>query len=255
MLIAWLPLLSLLLFIGMLACGALGRHLRRRRSALHPDDTESSGGVIDGAVFALLGLIVAFSFSGAVSRFDERRHLTVEEANIIGTAYLRLDLLPPEAQPPLRDAMRQYLESRVLFYQALPDVDVAQQELVETQRLQKTIWSQGLEASRGSQPATMLLIPALNDMFDIVTARTMAIMLHPPGIVFGMLFGLSLIAGVLAGYNMSSARTSERLRMLAFAAVTAFTFHVIIDIEFPRAGLIRSTAFDQALLSLRASMN
>ena len=103
-----------------------------------------------------------------------------------------------------------------------PDAAAANQELAVTQDLQKAIWSQGLAAARGAQPATMLLLPALNDMFDIVTSRTMALMLHPPGVVFGMLFGLSLIAAVLAGYNMTGVRTSERLRMWAFAASRSF---------------------------------
>jgi hypothetical protein len=254
MLITWLPLLSLLLLAGMLACAAFGRYLARRREALDPDGTHAGGGVVDGAVFALLGLIVAFSFSGAVSRFDERRHLAVEEANAIGTAYLRLALVPEQSQPEMRDDMRQYLESRIRFYQDLPDADAAEKELLVTQHLQTMLWTQGIAATRGSQPATMLLLPALNEMFDIVTSRTMVIFEHPPQIIFGMLFGLSLIAATLAGYSMTKARSPEWIRMCAFAAVTAFTFHVIVDIEFPRAGLIRSAAFDQALANLRDTM-
>jgi hypothetical protein len=210
--------------------------------------------VIDGAVFALLGLVVAFSFSGAVSRFDERRQLTVEEANDIGTAYLRLDLLPVDAQPPLRDLMRQYLESRIRFYQDLPDANSATREMAVTQDLQNKIWAQGRTAAHDSQPATMLLLPALNDMFDIVTSRSMAIFMHPPTIIFIMLFGLALISAILAGYNMTKPQRPEWLRIWVFAAVTAITFHVIVDVEFPRAGLIRSTAFDQTLANLRGSM-
>jgi hypothetical protein len=205
-------------------------------------------------VFGLLGLIVAFSFSGAVSRFDERRELTVEEANAIGTAYLRLDLLPDQAQPAARDSMRKYLESRIRFYGVLPDEDAAKAELDVTKQLQATLWAQALAGSRDSQPAMMLVLPAFNQMFDIVTSRTMAIFLHPPLVIFGMMFGLSLVASGLAGYGMARAESYDWLRIGAFAAATAFAFHVIIDIEFPRAGLIRVDAFDQALVDLYDGM-
>jgi hypothetical protein len=254
MLVSWAPLYSFGLFIGMLLCGALGRYLAIRRDLRNAESIQASSGVLEGAVFGLLGLVVAFSFSGAVSRFDERRQLAVEEANAIGTAYLRLDLMPAQAQPAMRENMRQYLESRIRFYQALPDIGPAEHELQVAQKLQSALWTQAIEGSNDSQPARMLVLPAFNEMFDIVTSRTMALFMHPPHIVFGMLFGLALIAAVIAGDSMAKARTSEWLRMGAFAAVMSITFYVIVDIEFPRAGLIRSTAFDQALSNLRDSM-
>jgi hypothetical protein len=254
MLVLWSLLLSLLLFAGMLACGAFGRSLSLRRAAREPGGGRQESGIVDGAVFGLLGLIVAFSFSGAVSRFDERRQLAVEEANAIGTAYLRIDLLPAPAQSTVRASMRQYLESRIQFYEALPDTDAAKAELEVTKRMQATLWTHALAGARESQPATMLLLPAFNEMFDIVTSRTMAILMHPPPIIFGMMFGLSLVAAGLAGYGMTRAESYDWLRMAAFGAVTAFAFNVIIDIEFPRAGLIRVNAFDQTLVELRDSM-
>src|SRR5215510_4984847 len=99
-----------------------------------------------GAVFALLGLLIAFTFSGAASRFDARRQLVVEEANAIGTAYLRLDLLPAHTQPPLRESFRQYLQTRVEIYRKLPDIAAARQEAAHAVTLQGQIWSQALTA-------------------------------------------------------------------------------------------------------------
>jgi hypothetical protein len=80
---------------------------------------------VEGSVFGLLGLLVAFTFSGASSRFDTRRHLIVEETNAIGTAYLRLDVLPSTVQPALRDSFRRYLDSRLAIYRKLPDAAAA----------------------------------------------------------------------------------------------------------------------------------
>src|SRR5678816_4403502 len=94
------------LLLGMLALLELGRRLGTRRLAQDPEGARAGAAAVEGAVFALLGLLIAFTFSGAASRFDTRRQLIIEEANDIGTAWLRIDLLPSAAQPPVRDAFR-----------------------------------------------------------------------------------------------------------------------------------------------------
>src|SRR6266487_5026057 len=93
------------LFVGMLLFLELGRRIGIRRRQEDSGTTGEGVGAVDGAVFALLGLLIAFTFSGAASRFDTRRQLIIEETNDIGTAYLRLDLLPAEAQPGLREKL------------------------------------------------------------------------------------------------------------------------------------------------------
>ena len=248
-------LYALALFAGMLAFGEAGRRLAHRRAVRDPDGTWQNAGVVDGAVFGLLGLIIAFTFSGAVSRFDARRGLIIEESNAIGTAYLRLGLLPVESQPALRESFRQYLDARIEFFRALPDAAAAKVELENGRRLQAEIWSRALAATHGSQPATMLLLPSLNQMFDMEATRTLSIRIHPPAIVFAMLFGVALIAAALAGYGMAKAPTRDWFRPAAFAMVTAFAFYVIFDIEYPRLGLIRVSKFDQTLEDLRSSMD
>ena len=103
---------------------------------------------MDGAVFALLGLLIAFTFSGASSRFDTRRQLIVEETNDIGTAYLRLDLLPADLQPALRESFRRYLDARIEVYRKLPDIAAAKKSLAKADELQRQIWRQAIVASR-----------------------------------------------------------------------------------------------------------
>ena len=100
----------------------------------------------------------------------------------------------------------------------------------------------------------MLLLPALNAVIDIATTRTMAAQMHPPHVVFGMLAGLALASALLAGYGMAASRTRSWIHMVAFAVVMALAVYVILDMEFPRFGLIRVDAFDQALIDVRASM-
>ncbi|MGH7809709.1 MAG: hypothetical protein ACREP5_05465 [Candidatus Binatia bacterium] len=144
------------------------------------------------------------------------------------------------------------------MYQKLPDIAAAKESLAKANELQIQIWRQAVAASRaeGAAPsAPMLLLPALNAMIDITTTRTMATLMHPPMIVFAMLFGLSLAASLLAGYGMTGSELRSRFHMIGFALVVAFAVFVILDIEYPRLGLIRVDAFDQGLIDLRQSMN
>jgi hypothetical protein len=95
---------------GVLVLLEIGRRIGVRQLAEEGETASKGLGAIEGAIFGLLGLILAFSFSGALTRFDARRHLVVEEANDIGTAWLRVALLPADAQPPMRDLFRRYLD-------------------------------------------------------------------------------------------------------------------------------------------------
>jgi hypothetical protein len=252
-----IALFTMGLFFGMLLLLEAGRRIGIRRAAQDPEKARAGLGAVDGAVFGLMGLLVAFTFSGAVARFDARRQLIVEETNDIGTAYLRLDLLPASTQPALRDSFRRYVESRLAVYGKLPDIAAAKDELAKSAQLQRDIWTQTVAACRAAEsPATTtLLVSALNAMIDITTSRTMAAQMHPPLSIFVMLFGLCLASALLAGYGMAASTTRSWLHMVGFAAVTALAVYVILDIEFPRFGLIRIDAFDQALVELRESMD
>ncbi|NMQ19497.1 DUF4239 domain-containing protein [Candidatus Competibacter phosphatis] len=250
-------LIALMLFLGMLVFLEAGRRIGNRRLANDAEGARTGTGAIKGAVFALLGLLIAFTFSGAASRFDTRRNLVVEEVNAIGTAYLRLGLLPTDAQPALRDLFRRYVDSRMEIYRKLPNVEAAKAELVRSTQLQEEIWTQAMAAGRmegAPPPATMLLLPALNQMIDITTTRAMATQLHPPTIIFALLFGLALASALLAGYGMAGGTSRNWLHMIGFAAVMAVAVYVIIDIEYPRLGLIRVDAFDQVLADLLTGM-
>lgn len=252
-----IALLALGLFLGMLVLLEIGRSVGLRRVKEEGPGGLEGYGVVDGAVFAILGLLIAFTFSGASTRFDARRQLTVEETNNIGTAYLRIDLLPPSAQEPLREKFRRYLDAQIKIYEALPDMIAAKDDLAHSAELQNQIWRDSVAASRaeGAAPgAAILVIPALNAMFDITTTQMMATQMHPPVIVFVMLFGLALAASLLAGYAMVGSRFLSRFHMVGFALVMSLVVYVIMDVEYPRLGLIQVDSFDQALIDLRARM-
>lgn len=249
-------LLAVALFIGMLVLLEVGRRWRARGGEKESEQEQSGLGVVEGAVFGLFGLLIAFTFSGAVSRFDAHRQLIASETNAIGTAYLRLDLLPKDAQPALRDLFRQYLDSRIAVYRKLPNIEAAKVELARCTKLQGEIWTDAVAASQlpGAQPdAAKLLLPALNEMIDITTTREMAADMHPPIIIFVLLIALALGCSLLAGYRIFGSRR-RWLHIIVFAAVVVITIYVILDIEYPRRGLIRLDRYDRVLVGLRESM-
>jgi len=227
------------------------KHLRSGRSSI-----QETLGVIDGPIFALFGLLIAFTFSSALNRFDDRRKLIVEEANDIGTAYLRLDLLPVADREAVQGLFRSYLDSRIKTYELIPDMTAAVAEYNHTQDLQAQIWKDCVSGV-GKTPTTlagMQLLPAINAMIDITSTRTAAMQFHPPLIIFGMLMVMSLVTALLVGYQMAGLEKRSWLHVALFIITISLTCYVILDIEYPRIGLIRMDATDVILRDLREGM-
>ena len=248
-----LPSLGVLL--GMLVCMELGRFVGARRKAAANARVDAEEVAIDGAIFALFGLIVAFTFSGAMNRFDRRRDQIAVEANAIGTAYLRIALLPEKAQAPLRKLFRDYLSSRLATYRKLPDVDAATAEYQRSLGFQNDIWAQAVAsaATTGNPAVPQLVLPALNAMFDIATDRLVATRTHVPGLILFLLFGLALAVALVVGYATADSPRNW-FRSVVFSAAIAASVYIILDLEYPRFGLIRLEAADQILDEVLAQM-
>ena len=158
-------LLVLTMLVVMLAASEAGRRIGIARLARQPAGLAKGGGSADAATFALLGLLIAFTFSGAASRFQDRRDLIADEANAIGTAYLRLDLLPRDVQSPLRELFRRYVDVRATVYRQALDDAATEAKLGESAELQAAIWTMAVSAvQREGVPTStmMLVIGALN---------------------------------------------------------------------------------------------
>jgi hypothetical protein len=246
----------LLLFGALLLALELGRRVRLRAIRRGGDEESSRFGIVDGAVFGLMGLLLGFSFAAAGGRYETRRQYIVDEANAIGTAWLRLDLIPDSARGPLQGHFRQYVDARLAAYAAMPDTVAAKEEFARAEALQRSIWSGAIAAASAAPTTapTILLLPALNQMFDIANTRMAAMRAHMPRLILVLLFVLVLSCCVLAGYGMTSAGPRNWLHSLAFAAVLVVTLYVIVDYEFPRWGLINLRALDQPMLEVRRGM-
>jgi hypothetical protein len=254
-----LKLVALVLFLGLLA-GILislevGYRIGRHGSKRNPERGFEGVGAMEAAIFSLLGLLLAFSFSGATSRFDTRRQLIVQEANAIATAYQRLDLEPTD-QPELRRLFRDYLDARLQGFQQILDQPRADDQFARAARIEKEIWTRALAAGRAdpSQNVNRLLLPALNQMSDVANQRAVARETYMPAVVFWLLVGVVLMSGVLAGHAMARRPRRSWLHMLFFSAIISLTITVMFDFNYPRYGLIRIDAADKVFLQLRESM-
>jgi hypothetical protein len=154
------PLIGLLLFLAMLGLLDLGRRIGARRIEREGEGAPHGIAAVETAAFGLMGLLIAFTFSGAASRFETRREQIVQEANAIGTAWLRIDLVSQGDRPVLRDAFRRYADARIAAYAVLPDIAAARAELERGAQIQREIWSAAVRAcAAAGPPAGGLLLP------------------------------------------------------------------------------------------------
>lgn len=245
------------LFTVMLALMEAGWRVGVRRRRQDAAGAHVGLGAIDGAVFGLMGLLVAFTFSGAGTRFDARRRLIGEETNAIGTAYLRVDLLPAASQPELRDDFRNYVDARLGYYRNLgQDNAAAQADFDRSVVLQRRMWAESVAGCEkvNFSATTSLVLSSLNQMIDMTTTRAVAAETHPPTVVYWALGVLVLAGALLAGYGMAEAETRSWMHMLIYSTILALAVYVILDLEYPRVGWVRIHAADHVLIDLRASM-
>lgn len=245
------------LFVGLLACIRIGWRVGRKRLQTLGEDAQAGLGALDGAVFGLMGLLVAFTFTGAASRFDARRDLVTDHVNAIGTAWLRLDLLAEPEREKARDGFRRYVDTQLEIVGNSGNDEAVLAGMARLSSIQQEIWDILIQAAKNDRtlPLSQVVLPPANDMFDLSTSRFMAAQQHPPVAVFLMLGVLVLVSGLLAGYGMAKAERQSTLHLFGFAAIMALSVYLILDIEYPRLGLVRIDSFDKAMIELRESMN
>jgi hypothetical protein len=219
----------------------------------HADD-KSDLGSIHGAVLGLLALLLGFTFAYVATRSEARKRAVIDEANAIGTAYLRAALMPAPAGPQLQSVLRDYLDTRMVADDVGEDPKRLREAIRHSEDVQARIWplAQQALAGRAPNPIDGLLVQSLNDVIDLHTVRLAAARDHAPALVIWMLLFLSVVAMALSGFaaGIAGGRHLGRLTMVALLIV-AVTF-VILDLDRPRGGLIRVS--QQSLNDLRQSL-
>ena len=252
------PVVFALLLSGVILAGTVvsveigylwGLRDARRNARLSHEGVTS----VEASAYALLGLLLAFSFAGATSRLENKRQVIIDEANAIGTAYLRVDVLPPETQPPIREQYKRMIDARLAAHEHRNDPAQAERDLAVMARAQEQIWARSVAASAGSSTA-VLVIPPLNTMIDLATSRRVALQYHLPNLIVALLIGASLLSGLLAGYAMSKRMRRSWFHVFAYALLLAMTIYTVLDLDHARAGLINIDVSYRPLYELQQAI-
>jgi hypothetical protein len=228
----------------------LGAVLRRKRN-LEADEREDFNLVI-AATLTLLGLIIGFTFSMAVSRYDLRKNYEEAEANAIGTEYVRADLLPDVDAGRVRLLLRQYLDERVMFYQTRDHQELLQINAV-TSRLQTDLWNAVKSPSEAKPtPVVALVVSGMNDVLNSQGYTQAAWWNRIPFAAWGLMVAIAICCNVLIGYGALHAE-AKSIRLIVLPLVVAISFLLIADIDSPRSGVIHVRP--QNLMSLAQSIN
>jgi hypothetical protein len=250
-------------FVTSLVLLNYGRQLGLRHLRQEGADSMAGLRTAEGAVFALIGLLVAFTVSGALQRFDERRQLVIQEANAISTAYDRLGLFEGDLARNLQSKLKDYTQARIELYQTSHDFSLWGGEELWPREQQDKILERKNKLSDATvaacpeanyRPACPLVLLALANAFEVARLRLGAAEKHPPHIVYIMLFGLGLGGSLLAGFGMATTKARSWIHMVIFAGALTLTLYVITDMEFPRLGLIRIENFDYFLVQVHDQM-
>jgi len=247
------PLLVFVLSFFVLSLSALiGASFLMRQRKLEKDVREDFG-VILAATLTLLGLIIGFSFSMAMSRYDQRKNYEAAEANAIGTEYVRADLLPASDAAKVHALLRNYLDQRVLFYLARDEQQIRQIN-AGTAQLQTELWSAVLApAAAQPTPTVALAVWGMNDVLNSQGYTQAAWWNRIPIAAWVLMAAVAIFCNVLVGYGAQNVK-AEGILLLILPLVVTIAFFLIADIDSPRGGVIRVNPQNLASLveSLRA---
>lgn len=231
----WLVfVVSLVAFWG---CAQLGAALRRKQEA-GGGSTPEIFTIVLTASLTLLGLIIGFTFSMAVSRYDQRKNYEASEAIAIGTEYVRAGFLPPPAAALTRTLLRSYLDQRILLYHS-GDPDRGAQLRERISQLQTQLWTT-VENSALAQPSalTALASAGMNDVLDSQAHTQAAWWNRIPGAAWLLMSFIALLCNAMVGYAARGAMLRSLL-LIIMPLLISTAFLLIADIDSPRGGVIR----------------
>lgn len=243
-------LVGIVFFVLLWASEQFGARVLKPRRKL---DAEEHAGfnVILGSTLTLLGLLVGFAFSMAVGRYDQRKNYEEEEANAIGTEYVRLDLLSAADADRLRPMMDHYLQLRIDFYETrsgkrLDEINA------NTAKMQNDMWSIVQNAAKAQPtPITALAVAGMNDVLNRQGYTQAAYWNRIPVAAWALLAIIAIFSSVMLGYEVSGLK--GRIPVLVLPAALAIAFFLLADLDSPRGGVIR--VYPQNLMALSDSLN
>jgi hypothetical protein len=233
--------------VVLMLTAEIGNTLRIRLRPLKEEERDDFG-IVLGATLTMLGLLIGFSFSMAVGRYDQRKNYEEAEANAIGTEYVRADLLPAGDAAKVRELLRKYLDQRILFYTTRNQQTLAKIN-ADTAALQNQLWSAVRDAAVQPTPVVALAVSGMNDVLNSQGYTQAAWWNRIPRAGWALMAAIAICCNLLIGYGAH--RTDRRIFLILPIAVS-IAFFLISDMDSPRGGTIR--VVPQNLLSLAQSL-
>lgn len=250
------PFIATILLVFLIIAVEVGYRLGLRNQPAVDEESKSHVNAFQASLLGVLALLLGFTFSLALQRFDSRSLAMVEEANAIGTTYLRAQLLPPTMEGEVQRLLSSYLDVRVQE-SAVPLSNQAARQLLLAQasQYQNAIWHYALlAAEEDKSPVTSgLFIQSLNQLIDAFGSRNAALDRHVPEVVLFLLFAVILVAGAIVGYAAGAAGHRPSWVAYLMLVLIVLIVFIIIDLDRPRRGLIEVD--HRSLTSLQAAID
>jgi len=234
-------------FVALWLAAQIGDTLRKKVGPL-PEDQRENFSVAVNATLTLLGLLIGFTFSMAINRYDQRKDYEEAEANAIGTEFVRASLLPADDAARVRQLLEKYLNQRILFYTARDSRETAKIN-ADTGELQNQLWAAILPAAQVPSPEIALAVSGMNDVLNSQGYTQAAWRNRIPGAAWALMAAIAVCCNLLIGYG--GRRTDRRILLIVPVAVS-IAFLLVSDIDSPRGGAIRVVPSN--LLSLSQSL-
>ena len=228
----------------------LGYKKHKRTARLYPDK-EISLGTSEASLLGLMGLLLAFSFSMASAKFESRRQTIIDEANLLNTAILRCDLYPDSIKNSLLPLYKNYLESRINYYNAGDNPAKIKDALDDADKQFKSIWNKVVHLMKGDNYfKAEQMVQLLISLKNIVKTREAGRVATVPVLIIVVLLTSVVIAAFLAGFGTKPGNRSKLLS-IAFVLMTTIVLYVVMELNRPRHGLININSAEQNLEDIR----
>jgi hypothetical protein len=237
------------LFIVIIVFNEVGFKLGRFVQGRTDDDVKALTGSIQASILGLLALLLGFTFSMSMQRFDNRSMALIDEANALGTAMLRVQLLPEQFQPQATALFNQYVRLRIEIGQVdLTKLDARAQYNKQIAQLQQQLWTLAVAATNEDpRPVTTgVFVNALNSVIDAQGKRNALLQMHVPEVVLLLLFVVFISSGGIIGYSAGLAGKRNMAPVVLVSLLITLIVFIIIDLDRPKRGLIQ---VDQSVMS------
>jgi hypothetical protein len=247
-------LIAFIFFIQIYVLNWLGYWLKKRIIKRHPDKNISLG-TAEGALMGLMALLLAFTFGMTSTKFETRRQTIIDEANLLNTGLLRCKLFPDSIKKTLLPGFKNYVESRIAYYDAGDDPVKINTALDDGSKYFNGIWNVNalLIKDPNNKSFAEQLVPALINLRNIVITREAGRIATVPTLILAVLLILVFVASFLTGYGLKPGERNP-VFSLAFAIMLSIALYLVMELGRPRQGAINLENAEKQIVNLRKNL-